>query len=278
MKTLIWLKREYLGVFTLTLSLIVLIHTVFCSLPISDEDLDLWNANPAAGPPVSENPAPTPAAATICLAQIGRIMGSARKIFAAKSPRDAASHVCGLDSMLNEWLEKVPAHLRWSARPSTVPVCCKALTLCIWLSQEPCATRSALARAKCLFVHVLPVDSDSHPPRLYLTRHVTSTRISFPRYLQVSQLDSDCQPPTRETNLLFHSSNAARSSSHVLDLLRQRGKIRDAFMFAPMQAITSGLILLISVFAQGNKAGHLSSSALSDVKRCNNVLADMSKQ
>ncbi|GJN87314.1 hypothetical protein Rhopal_000262-T1 [Rhodotorula paludigena] len=92
-------------------------------------------------------------------------------------------------------------------------------------------------------------------------------------------------PPIRSRALGFNSlaicSNAARATANVLDTLRQRGLLAREWIWAPHAAVTSGLTLLLGVFANplgpsGSARATLSASAASDVKRCINALESLS--
>jgi len=89
--------------------------------------------------------------------------------------------------------------------------------------------------------------------------------------------------PARSRALGFSSlaicSNAARAMANVLDTLRQRNLFAKAWTWAPIAAVTSGLMLLLGVFANPAEPGApratLTPSAASDVKRCINALDTM---
>ncbi|GAA5856299.1 hypothetical protein JCM9279_006413 [Rhodotorula babjevae] len=89
--------------------------------------------------------------------------------------------------------------------------------------------------------------------------------------------------PARSRALGFSSlaicSNAARAMANVLDTLRQRNLFSKAWTWAPIAAVTSGLMLLLGVFANPAEPGApratLTPSAASDVKRCINALDTM---
>ncbi|GAA5929605.1 Zn(II)2Cys6 transcription factor [Sporobolomyces koalae] len=85
--------------------------------------------------------------------------------------------------------------------------------------------------------------------------------------------------PARSAALGFPSlaicSNAARSSAHVLDTLRQRGILHRAYAFAPVTAVNNASILLLGRFASQDSNAFLTPSAAADVKRCINVLRDL---
>ncbi|KAK4058303.1 Gypsy retrotransposon integrase-like protein 1 [Microbotryomycetes sp. JL221] len=72
-------------------------------------------------------------------------------------------------------------------------------------------------------------------------------------------------------------SNAARSCANILDHMRKKGLLLGMFFMAPMQAITAALILLVNVFSGGGKTSDLTSSAMKDVKRCLDVLQELSE-
>ncbi|KAK4704332.1 hypothetical protein P7C70_g1875, partial [Phenoliferia sp. Uapishka_3] len=81
--------------------------------------------------------------------------------------------------------------------------------------------------------------------------------------------------PTRKMHTfpsLAICSNAARSCSHILDALRVASLEQEGFWFIPLAGVTSGLILLINVFANGPTGSSLTSSAMSDVKKCIHIL------
>ncbi|GAA5925767.1 hypothetical protein JCM3775_001495 [Rhodotorula graminis] len=89
--------------------------------------------------------------------------------------------------------------------------------------------------------------------------------------------------PARSRALGFPSlaicTNAARAMANVLDTLRQRNLFGKVWTWAPIAAVTSGLMLLLGVFANPAEPGApratLTPSAASDVKRCINALDTM---
>ncbi|KDE06017.1 hypothetical protein MVLG_03699 [Microbotryum lychnidis-dioicae p1A1 Lamole] len=85
-------------------------------MDISDADLDLWEAS---GIPPIGNARPQPAGGARCLMGLYSIMDYVSSLInaSAQEPRDqkAVQMVSRLDSMLNEWLDTVPDHLRWDA-------------------------------------------------------------------------------------------------------------------------------------------------------------------
>ncbi|GAA5821325.1 hypothetical protein JCM10212_006780 [Sporobolomyces blumeae] len=85
--------------------------------------------------------------------------------------------------------------------------------------------------------------------------------------------------PSRSIALGFPSlaicSNAARSTAHVLDTLRQRNLLQSAFGFAPVAAVHSAFVLLLGRFASPDSKASLTPSAAADVKRCINALHDL---
>ncbi|GAA5891242.1 hypothetical protein JCM6882_004633 [Rhodosporidiobolus microsporus] len=91
--------------------------------------------------------------------------------------------------------------------------------------------------------------------------------------------------PSRSRALGFPSlaicSNAARSCARVLDILAQRGLLEAAYSWAPVTAVTSGLMLILGVFANppgapGSPPATLTPSALADVQRCLNAMEHLS--
>jgi len=84
---------------------------------------------------------------------------------------------------------------------------------------------------------------------------------------------------TRHDNPNFASvsicTNAARSCSHILDTLRKRGLLTDAGIHAVGHAFISGCLLLMVIWSARKSGARLSSSTLSDVRKCVNALSAM---
>ncbi|KAK0553404.1 Gypsy retrotransposon integrase-like protein 1 [Tilletia horrida] len=86
---------------------------------------------------------------------------------------------------------------------------------------------------------------------------------------------------TRQDNPNFASvaicTNAARSSSHILDTLRKRGLLRRAAMPAAGHAFISGCVLLMVIWSAKKSGARLSSSTLADVHKCVEALKQMER-
>lgn len=69
------------------------------------------------------------------------------------------------------------------------------------------------------------------------------------------------------------ATNAARACSRILDVLRHRDCLKQSYTWVPLIAVQSGMMLLLSVFANppgpaGSARMTLTPSAAADVKRC----------
>ncbi|KAM0754722.1 hypothetical protein T439DRAFT_345565 [Meredithblackwellia eburnea MCA 4105] len=212
------------------------IHDEDCDLgdpiDISDEALDEWDRR-GRGTPPPESTEPGPLAGVICMHNLQRIAGRALRLLygmnrQSNTSQRTAEAVYELDSLLNEWLNSVPEHLKWNPTMQDPR----------WLAQ------SAALHSSYYCCQILVHRDFISPSRAQLH--------AFPS--------------------LAICSNAARSCSHVMDAIRERGLEQDAFWFVPLSAVTCGLILLINVFANGPTGAALTSSAMSDVKKCIAIL------
>ncbi|GAA5976642.1 hypothetical protein JCM11641_005649 [Rhodosporidiobolus odoratus] len=90
--------------------------------------------------------------------------------------------------------------------------------------------------------------------------------------------------PSKSRLLKFPSlaicSNAARSIARIMDTLRERKLLEDAYGWAPIMSVAAGLILCLGVFANppsapGAPASTLTASAASDLNRCLKALEQL---
>ncbi|GAA6007177.1 hypothetical protein JCM11491_003032 [Sporobolomyces phaffii] len=223
-------------------------------LSLSDEDLIEWdrqthvarlNGHPLPPQPAESSYSTAPASPVVPVQSggypwqsmmalhsiIAKTMKSLYGLRRDKTLKGTKDAVRDLDSQLNAWLEKVPAHLRWN-----------------------------------------PAQQDDEA--LLLSASMYSTY-----YMSQILVHREYISPSRSAALGFPSlaicSNAARSSAHVLDTLRQRGLLYRAYAYAPVMAVSNASILLLGRFASPDANAQLTPSAAADVKRCINVLHDL---
>ncbi|ORY82329.1 fungal-specific transcription factor domain-domain-containing protein [Leucosporidium creatinivorum] len=202
-------------------------------LDITDEALDAWELNGKSSPP-SLPTEPTLVSGAKCMVALTKIQGRVlRMLYGMKSEEQ-------------------------TAQKTAEAVCLLDSLLNAWLDTVP----------EHLRWNPLEQDPKFLPQTVALYSHYYCTQILVHR-----EFLSPNRPRVHGFPSLAICSNAARSCANVLDVLRQRGQLSSAFFYAPLCAITAGLILLINVFSGGSTVSNLTSSAMNDVKRCINVLA-----
>lgn len=150
-------------------------------------------------------------------------------------------------------LESVPPSLKWNPAEQNSQTLAVSVALC----EFACDTRRCCRAHRCFF-------ADTH---YYNTQILVHREFLSPNRTRVVGFPS-----------LAICSNAARSLANILNVLKQHDKLEAAFWYAPMSAVTAGLILLINVYSGASKSTNLTSSALKDVKRCINVLGVMAEE
>ncbi|KAK4050085.1 Gypsy retrotransposon integrase-like protein 1 [Microbotryomycetes sp. JL201] len=212
-------------------------YDLLAGADVTDDELDEWEANGKASPPASALQADRPHTAKAWLS-ITKIQGIVlRTLYGMKSEIQSP--------------QKISEH-----------VCYLDSLLNAWLETVPERLRW----------------NQNEPDDVILTQAANIYSMYYSTQILVHR---EFLSPSRAKVAGFPSlaicSNAARSCANILDVMRQRGLLKVNFIMVPMQAITAALIMLINVFSGGGKRSDLTSSAMKDVKRCYDALAELAE-
>ncbi|KAM0754760.1 hypothetical protein T439DRAFT_321802 [Meredithblackwellia eburnea MCA 4105] len=206
-------------------------------LDITDDELDDWNLRgPKSTPPVSGT-TPSPMAAFLCYIKLVKITAKTIKnLYGTHRIGDSMKEVSATVSDLDSSLNE------WL---TTVPEFLRWDPKSVdpmWLSA------SAMLYSTWYHAQIL-VHRDFMVPRATPIQHLPSLAIC---------------------------GNAARSSAHLLDTLREKKQLQNLFWLAPLDAGTSAMILTILLIRQGPSGMYNPASAAeADCQKCIAVLNDL---
>ncbi|KAH8915926.1 hypothetical protein BT69DRAFT_1303281 [Atractiella rhizophila] len=213
-------------------------------LDLDDATLDEWNFAGPSAPVPKGNGQPTAVSGFNCFVDLQRTTGKAlRTVYAIKD--HAVRH-----DPYPQWEQRIVAELDSDLNR--------------WLEKVPQHLKW----------------SPTTENKIWLTQ----SAFIFTTYYTIQILvHRDFLSPERKGLLNFPSlaicTNAARSSSHVLDNLRRRGMLETTWYSSPFHALTAGMVLLINVYAKRGSPNNsqLSNQAVLDVQKCLDVLEAFSR-
>ncbi|GAA5829312.1 hypothetical protein JCM11251_005003 [Rhodosporidiobolus azoricus] len=183
-----------------------------------------------------------------------------------------------------------PHYTIWSCAVELHSIMGQALSLLYGLKRDKsqrkmvesvCELDSRLNR----WLEMIPPILTWHPSKMLDSQLLSSAWLHCAYYQCQILVHREFISPSRSRALGFPSlaicSNAARSCARVLDILGQRKLLESSYSWAPVTAVTSGLMLILGVFANptgppGSPPATLTPSALADVQRCLKALEYLS--